>query len=61
MATQTLTIISSHRGWFDWRLGQLRRYRDLISLLVWRDFHAVAGADRCVDFGRASSAVYGEA
>src|SRR5687768_1969900 len=35
------TIITPHRGWFEWRLGQLWRYRDLISLLVWRDFVAV--------------------
>jgi lipopolysaccharide transport system permease protein len=41
MATQSLTVISSHRGWFDWRLGQLWRYRDLISLFVWRDFVSV--------------------
>lgn len=32
------TIITPHRGWFDWRLKQLWRYRDLISLFVWRDF-----------------------
>jgi len=32
------TIISPHRGWLDWRLKQLWRYRDLISLFVWRDF-----------------------
>ena len=36
-----LTIVSPHRGWFDWRLGQLWRYRDLIMLFVWRDFVAV--------------------
>jgi lipopolysaccharide transport system permease protein len=35
------TIILPHRGWFDWRLYQLWRYRDLISLFVWRDFVAV--------------------
>jgi homopolymeric O-antigen transport system permease protein len=35
------TVISPHRGWFDWRLGQLWRYRDLIGLFVWRDFVAV--------------------
>src|SRR4029077_20488457 len=33
--------ITPHRGWFDWRLGQLWRYRDLISLFVWRDFVSV--------------------
>ena len=32
------TVISPHRGWLDWRLHQLWRYRDLISLFVWRDF-----------------------
>ena len=35
------TIIQPHRGWFDWRLRQLWRYRDLVSLLVWRDFVSV--------------------
>ncbi len=32
------TIITPHRGWLDWRLGQLWRYRDLVMLFVWRDF-----------------------
>ena len=32
------TRITPHRGWLDWRLKQLWRYRDLISLFVWRDF-----------------------
>ena len=32
------TTITPHRGWLDWRLKQLWRYRDLISLFVWRDF-----------------------
>lgn len=32
------TAITPHRGWLDWRLKQLWRYRDLISLFVWRDF-----------------------
>ena len=40
METWTLRI-TPHRGWLDWRLGQLWRYRDLISLFVWRDFVAV--------------------
>ncbi len=40
-ASLPLTIITPHRGWFDWRLGQLWRYRDLISLFVWRDFVSV--------------------
>src|SRR5437762_6938808 len=35
------TIITPHRGWLDWRLNQLWRYRDLIALFVWRDFVAV--------------------
>jgi lipopolysaccharide transport system permease protein len=32
------TLITPHRGWLNWRLKQLWRYRDLISLFVWRDF-----------------------
>jgi lipopolysaccharide transport system permease protein len=36
-----LTIITPARSWFDWRLKQLWRYRDLISLFVWRDFVSV--------------------
>jgi lipopolysaccharide transport system permease protein len=36
-----LTVITPHRGWFDWRLGQLWRYRDLIGMFVWRDFVSV--------------------
>ncbi len=36
-----VTIILPHRGWFDWRLGQLWPSRDLIGLFVWRDFVAV--------------------
>jgi lipopolysaccharide transport system permease protein len=35
------SVITPHRGWFDWRLKQLWRYRDLISLFVWRDFVSV--------------------
>lgn len=34
-------VITPHRGWFDWRLGQLWRSRELIGLFVWRDFVAV--------------------
>jgi len=34
------TVITPHRGWLDWRLNQLWRYRDLVSLFVWRDFTA---------------------
>ncbi len=34
-------LITAHRGWLDWRLGQLWRYRELIGLLVWRDFVSV--------------------
>ncbi len=33
--------IRPQRGWFDFRLRQLWRYRDLISLFVWRDFVSV--------------------
>jgi lipopolysaccharide transport system permease protein len=39
--TLPVTSITPHRGWFDWRLRQLWRYRDLITLFVWRDFVAV--------------------
>ena len=35
------TVITPRRGWLDWRLNQLWRYRDLISLFVWRDFVSV--------------------
>lgn len=31
-------VITPHRGWLDWRLKQLWRYRDLVMLFVWRDF-----------------------
>ena len=34
-------IIQSQRSWFDLRLGELWRYRDLIMLFVWRDFVSV--------------------
>ncbi len=37
-AEEWTSRITPHRGWFDWRLAQLWRYRDLISLFVWRDF-----------------------
>jgi lipopolysaccharide transport system permease protein len=40
-SAQPPTIITPHRGWFDWRLQQLWRYRDLIGLFVWRDFVSV--------------------
>jgi lipopolysaccharide transport system permease protein len=35
------TIIGPHGGTFDWRLGELWKSRDLISLFVWRDFVAL--------------------
>src|SRR5258705_9156203 len=35
------TVITPYRGWLDWRLRQLWRYRDLIGLFVWRDFVSV--------------------
>ena len=38
---ESITLITAHRGWFDWRLRQLWRYRDLIGLFVWRDFVSV--------------------
>jgi len=31
-------IIRPRRSWWDLRLGELWRYRDLIWMLVWRDF-----------------------
>ena len=34
-------IIRPQRAWWDLRLGDLWRYRDLVWLLVWRDFVAV--------------------
>src|SRR5258705_10168911 len=34
-------MIGPYRGWFDWRLRQLWRYRDLVTLLVWRDFVSI--------------------
>jgi lipopolysaccharide transport system permease protein len=34
-------IIRPQRRWWDLRLGELWRYRDLVWLLVWRDFVAV--------------------
>jgi len=33
-------VIRSHRPWFELDLGELWRYRDLVRLLVWRDFVA---------------------
>jgi lipopolysaccharide transport system permease protein len=33
-------IIRPQRAWWDLRLGELWHYRDLIKLLVWRDFVA---------------------
>ena len=35
---QWTRTISARRGWFDLQLGELWRYRDLIFLLVKRDF-----------------------
>ena len=34
-------IIQPQRNWFDWRLGDLWRARDLVMLFVWRDFVSV--------------------
>lgn len=33
-------LIKPQRTWFDWRLGDLWRYRDLVWMFVWRDFVA---------------------
>jgi len=40
-SVEAVTTILPRRGWFDWRLAQLWRYRDLVSLFIWRDFVAV--------------------
>ncbi len=34
-------VISPKAGWFDLHLADLWRYRDLVTLFVWRDFVAV--------------------
>jgi lipopolysaccharide transport system permease protein len=39
--TGATIVISPHRGWFEWRLRELWRYRDLVGLFVWRDFVSV--------------------
>src|SRR6186713_118542 len=31
-------VIRPQRAWWDLRLGELWKYRDLIRLMVWRDF-----------------------
>ena len=49
MATQDIVdpqstwdiVIRPQRAWWDLRLGDLWRYRDLIRLMVWRDFIAI--------------------
>lgn len=49
MATQEISsikedwdlIIRPQRAWWDLRLGDLWRYRDLVRFMVWRDFVAV--------------------
>jgi lipopolysaccharide transport system permease protein len=33
-------VIRPQRAWWDLRLGELWKYRDLIRLMVWRDFVA---------------------
>jgi len=38
---QWTLVIGPHQGCFDWRLHELWSCRDLISLLVWRDFVAL--------------------
>ena len=40
-ANHTRTVIQAEASPFDWRLGELWSYRDLIALLVWRDFVSV--------------------
>jgi lipopolysaccharide transport system permease protein len=39
--TEWTTVIGPHAGAFDWKLKELWRCRDLISLFVWRDFVAL--------------------
>lgn len=39
--TEWTEIISPRTSWFDIRLGELWRYRDLVMLFVWRDFVSV--------------------
>lgn len=34
-------IIRPRSGWFDFHIGELWHYRDLIGLFVWRDFVSV--------------------
>jgi lipopolysaccharide transport system permease protein len=34
-------VFTPTAGWFDWRLGELWDHRDLLRLLVWRDFVTV--------------------
>jgi lipopolysaccharide transport system permease protein len=34
-------ILRPKAAWFDWRLGELWEHRDLLRLLVWRDFVTV--------------------
>lgn len=34
-------ILRPTAGWFDWRLGELWHHKDLLWLLVWRDFVTV--------------------
>lgn len=34
-------VIEPQRNWFDWRLSDLWRARDLVMLFVWRDFVSV--------------------
>ncbi len=34
-------VIRPKAGWFEWRLGELWQHRDLLRLLVWRDFITV--------------------
>jgi lipopolysaccharide transport system permease protein len=40
-ANQWDLILRPKAGWFDWRLGELWHHRDLLWLLVWRDFVTV--------------------
>jgi lipopolysaccharide transport system permease protein len=35
------TVVGPSGRWFDWRLGEVWAHRDLLRLLVWRDFVTV--------------------
>lgn len=40
MRSEDVTVITARKKWFDFKLGELFKYRDLIFLFVRRNFHA---------------------